>query len=368
MSLIRSICVLGVLAAVVAAQCETCGGKGWVPCTGDDHDDHESCGVEFEHDCTTVFRARCCRGLLRIECPSCRGAAEELRKQRDARKAWVHDVTRLDLTIGKPFTHVRTKHFVVHSTIEEWRLPGKGKISRNRYAHIVAKRLEETAKTFERLVGALPAKRQDAYVVWDREECIRANRHLIDTPFDGPRHSFRKSNAMWIGFPYHASLYTDRGMHSYVVHNGVHLLLNGIYRLQTTACWFQMGLAAYVTHHTFDGDKVNTHFCSPFQDAHPLRASRGWKKFVRKEVNRGKGVTLAKLDGIKDILDADYRQHAYAWTYVSFLVTQGTEKLHQLIVQMKKGFTGVDAVERVYGWKPEDLQKRWHKFVLRRLK
>lgn len=362
--LFRATIILAVAATAVFAQaCETCTDKGWVECEGEGHTAHEACGVEFEHDCTTAFRARCCRGLRRVPCPDCRGAATELGEARDRRKSWIRAMSKLDLAIGKPFTHVRTKHFTVHCSIEEWRVTGKGKVSRNRLTHIIAERLEETAVAFEKIVGALPGRPQDAYIVWDREECIRASRQLDEKPIEGCHHSFTRNNAMWIGYPFHTSLYTDRGLHSYIVHNGAHLLLNGLGRRQAAPCWLQMGLASYITHRKFDGTKVNTHLCSPFVDAHPLRASRGWKKFVRKEVGRKKGIDLVALDGIKDILKAEYRQHAYAWTYASFFIAQGPEKLRSLIDLTKKGFNTLDAVDQVYGWKEDELQKRWRKFL-----
>lgn len=272
-------------------------------------------------------------------------------------------MSKLDLGIGKPMTHVRTDNFVTHCSIEEWRVRGRKKLSRNAMTHLVAQRLEETAETFEKVVGKLPRFRQDAYLLWDREECVRATNELEDTPIEGCHHSFTRSNAMWIGYPFHASLYTDRGLRSYLTHNGSRMLLNGLWRLKEVPSWLDMGLACHITYAEFGGDKVHTHLCAPFTDDHPLRASKAWKKYVRKEAGRGRAMSLGKLDELKSVLEADYEDHAYAWAYAAFFVAQGPEKLEDLIRQTKKGLKTLDAVQSIYGWSPDELQKRWKKHL-----
>ncbi|MAB90252.1 MAG: hypothetical protein CMJ90_12440, partial [Planctomycetes bacterium] len=88
-----SLLVLTTLSGLPAQRvCYKCKGEGSVVCKKKDHDQKRTCGKwKFEHKCSSLFSAPCCRGTLQVHCERCNDPVAEAKimERVEGRASWV---------------------------------------------------------------------------------------------------------------------------------------------------------------------------------------------------------------------------------------------------------------------------------------
>jgi hypothetical protein len=98
----------------------------------------------------------------------------------------------------------------------------------------------------------------------------------------------------------------------------------------------------------------------------PANSAQAWGLLVRQRMARNGATPLAEL------LEMDHSKmseahYAEAWTLVELLASQ-RGKFGKLLLATREGASGLEAVEKVYGWDERKLSKEWRAHVMGREK
>jgi hypothetical protein len=156
----------------------------------------------------------------------------------------------------------------------------------------------------------------------------------------------------------------DELLRQKVVHNFGHLLIFK-YRSRThdLPTWLDVGFANYMEY-LFYQDNRNTCFIE-VPPASAWREGGGWKSRLKRDAIGKKQLVFADFHD-KDLNAYDYRDMAYAFSYVDFFIENDIEKFRELVDRIKQGTGSLDAVREVYGWLPPELTEAWRGYVLKR--
>ena len=162
------------------------------------------------------------------------------------------------------------------------------------------------------------------------------------------------------------SMPDDEGLHRNIVHHTTHLLLSQMKPMlwmgNRKHGWIDEGLA-----HWFENriDGKCTNFCFEEVLMQPGAGFKGgrWQTPVRKLVDDGEAASFAALS----ILNSDqltFEQHAVAFAYVDFLITdRGGAKFRDMLRLLKQGKETREVLQAVYGLNPLTIQPAFEAWV-----
>lgn len=326
---IRLLVVLLALTLPLPAQakgpCKSCRGTEWVKCRSPKHALRRTCGIKSEHLCTDLARATCCQGWLEVPCPSCakKATRDTWKERKQARRAWVKKVREIDLKVGGRFGHVQTRDVIVHCSLPEWRLDRIGNRKRVHVTHVFAERLQAVADRFHEVVGQRPAKPVQIVLLTTLDEMVQATQVFM--PKLGARKApFRQvidGIPTFFTFPVYEDLYFDKGLHSHLLHNTVHLIVHSNWKSHASLpAWLDCGLAHWFEIDRFKGAKRCSTFClARFAPNRKWGETKRWPKVLRKHID---DADFRKLALKKPLDDSGHREHAFYWSAVSFLISK----------------------------------------------
>lgn len=348
-------------------KCYKCKGEGAIECKKKDHDPKRLCGKwKFEHRCTPLWSAPCCRGLKRVWCERCNDpiAEAEIAGAMQDRAAWVKSQREwLKRAMLKGIT-IETKDFRLHFTIKRW--SGKGaRYTRSKAAHLFAYRLQKAADRWTEICGRTPGSRQTLVMCATEAENLSCSLHHMG---GGQRVPYRRNSTSGLvctwpipGNPW--ALDDDRNMHSHVVHMGTHLLhwANIQFHMQTVV-WFDVGLA-----HWFEIDQTDQtrQFCINEGGGRDPWRSADWKKRIYSELSKKDEVKFATLLTRKNLDQTTPREHAYMWSFVDYLIARDPARFKKFYREMKTQNATKKALDKVYNISTASLHDQWRKWALK---
>ena len=360
-----------IVGSVFAQDCSNCKGQGWVKCPSKDHVAKKVCGVTWPHRCSVIWRAKCCRGQEKIVCPKCKSAeaAQAIKAESRERRAWSKKMALIDVDVATKFIHVETENFLLHSCVPEWRFKKKGKLDRIKAAHKFAEQLEGAAARFKEVVGVLPNKPQEIYLLWDVQEMMKATKLVAgQSSRHGYRAALRDGHSAWLGYPSFEALYTPQGWHAYIYHHAIHSMVWGIGRLGAGPNWLEYGLAHWFELDAFEGKKYCNFYCSSnLNSDSPWSPGTGWRKKLQKDMKKDRAPTLAELIN-KKTDEHDTRSHVYSYSVVAYIIKKHPKKIGPILQAMKTGSDFELTIEEHLGLKMTGFEKAWKKFVKRGVK
>ena len=361
-----SLLVLTTLSGLPAQRvCYKCKGEGSVVCKKKDHDQKRTCGKwKFEHKCSSLFSAPCCRGTLQVHCERCNDPVAEAKimERVERRASWVKQHKDLLGRAGIKGVTVETDNFRVHFMIPRWSA-NEARLTRNRAAHLFAYRLQKAADRFHEICGTTPGLRQTLTMCKDAKENLSFTLTHMGGGYQVP---FRRSAAAGLVCTWPIpqqpwDLKNDENMHSHVVHLGTHLMhwASLKFHLQTVV-WLDVGLCHWME---LDQTKQTRNFCFNEGAAKDLWMDADWKKKIYSEVGGKSEVTFAALLTKKNLDQTDHRDHAYCWSFVDYLVAAHPEKFKKFYREMKLQNDTKKALDRVFNISTASFHDQWRNWV-----
>lgn len=345
--------------------CYKCKDEGYVACKSKDHDTRRTCGKwKFEHKCSSLFSAPCCRGTHKVLCERCNDpvAEAELLEAAESRTSWVKRQKDYLARAGLKGVTVETKNFTLHFLIRRWTSKAS-RLTRNRAAHLFAYRLQETADRFQEICGTLPGLRQTLTMCANEKENLS---FTLNHMGGGYRVPFRRNSTAGIVCTWPIprqpwDLKNDKHMHSHVVHLGTHLLHWATVKMHMeTVVWFDVGLAHWME---IDQTKQTRNFCFNEGTGKDLWMDANWKKKIYMEVGSNSEVKFATLLTRKNLDQTNHRDHAYCWSFIDYLTTVYPEKFKKFYREMKLQNDTKKALDAVFNMSTASLHDRWRKWV-----
>ena len=347
--------------------CYKCKGTGKLACKSKEHDPKRVCGKwTFEHRCTPIFQAPCCRGTGMTTCSRCNDpvAEAELGQDMEARVRWAKSQREFLSKARLKGVTVETKNFTLHCMVRRWSTKA-GRHNRSRTAHLFAYRLQQLADRFEELCGQMPSQRQTLVLCDSGAENVSFTLNHMQGGYQIPlnRYTMAGLSCTWPipQAPWH--LKDDKNMHAHVIHRCTHLLhwANIKFHMQTTV-WLDVGLAHWMSQ---DLTGLTRDFCFNEGTARAVWKEADWKKKILKEVSGKDEVKFATLLSRKNIEQTSHREHAYCWSFVDFLIHAHPEKFKQLYKQLKATNDTKKALDSTFNLSSASFHDQWRKWVLK---
>lgn len=347
--------------AIPKKKCYQCKGTGLIPCTK--HQPEKD--VEF---CTFYLTRPCCNGLDATICPRCHGAESDLEdwKRRESdREKWLDRANKFVKDTGDDLVIVQSAHYYLGYGIEEVKA-GKKRYDKHAGAHLYAQRIEklydECQKIFQ-VDGHPKGFKFDVHLFGTEASCAKLTQKLGGTN-PGTGWKLNGNNKMVFTTYENPGVHPgDEDFHQYVIHNTAHLLIRRFGGFSSNfPAWLENGFASLMEYRMFEGTRT-TCFTEQPPDS-PWKGS-DWKDKVRKSVLGGNAKSFDEL--AEEPLDSmDYRDHAFAFSYVDFLVSHDREKFVALVKELQKEKPDSKAaIKKAYGWIVGELEEEWKKFAAR---
>ncbi|MEZ6037239.1 MAG: hypothetical protein R3F29_07145 [Planctomycetota bacterium] len=354
------------------SHCVKCNGHGQFPCPKHGKALALETGPLVQW-CSDVLTCKTCEGALHVDCKTCRNADVEaaLEQRKQLAKEWLAE--RRKHVEGAPnvddFLYLSTPHFDLSFSIKATTV-GKKKLDTHLLMHLYGERLEalrdDFVKTFELTDDDLPDRcrvhmfraSNDQAVIGPKETGF-GNARAVGLKQMGPEFVY----SMWQDL---RSMPDDEALHRNVVHHVTHLLLSqmkpALWLGNRKHGWIDEGLAHWFENRT---SGKCTNFCFEEILMQPGAGFKGgrWQAPVRKLVDEGKAESFAALS----LLNSDqltFEQHAVAFAYVDFLITdKGGAKFRDLVRLLKQGKETREALQAVYGLNPLTMQPAFEAWV-----
>ncbi len=352
------------LAAQDAARpkrCYACRGAGLVACTK-----HKpETGVER---CTVYLERSCCNGLDFVVCGRCQAAdvdIEEFKRKEVDREKWMERARKFSKEMGEDLVIIQSPHFYLSFGIEQVKA-NKRRYDKHAAAHLYAERLEKVYAACQEIFReeAYPREfRFDVHLFATQQGCTNLTQKLAGTnPGTGWKLN-SQARMVYTTYENPAVHPDDEDFHEYVAHSAAHLLIRRFGGFSANfPAWIENGFASYIEWKLFEGTRV-TCFTEQPPDS-PWKGS-DWKEKVRKSAQSG---DFKRFDEMADEpLDSmDYRDHAFAFSYVDFLVSTDRAKFVALVRELQKEKPDSKAaIKKTYGWIVGELEDEWRKFASR---
>jgi hypothetical protein len=351
-------------AAPKPKRCYQCKGAGLVPCSKHAPDKSEK-EVEF---CTVELSRPCCGGLGEIVCPRCQGADADLeafRRREKERQGWLAKAQALSKDTGEELVVVQSPHWYVGFGIDEVKA-GKKRYDKHDAAHLYASRLEKLYDEAQKVFGeeAFPKSlRFDVHLFATSAGCTKLTQKLAGMNPGRGWKLYGPQRLYFATYDNPAEFPSDEEFHQNVVHNAAHLLIRrfGGYSPNFPA-WLDNGFASLMEHRMFESTKT---ICFTEQPPDSPWKGSDWKEKVKKAAQAG---DVKRFDEMceEPIDSMDYRDHAFAFSYVDFLASSDRAKFVALVKDLQKEKPDSKAsIKKAYGWILAELEEQWKRFAAR---
>ncbi|MAG57984.1 MAG: hypothetical protein CMJ83_16995 [Planctomycetes bacterium] len=369
--MVRFLVLLLVIAAApdlpAQKKCYVCKGEGFIVCKKKQHNAKKLCGKwKFEHKCSAVLTASCCRGLQKVHCTRCNDpiAEAEILEEIDQRKLWVDRQKAWMKPTNVRVATIETKEFILHFSIPRW--SGKGmRYTRSKAAHLFAYRLQTTADRFREITGVLPHRKQRMYMVASGTENSIVTVNKMGGGYTGPfrRSGLSGSVCTWPDPRNPRLLDDDKNMHSHVVHMGTHLLHRASHKFnRENPPWLSCGLSHWMD---LELTEQTRDFCFNERSAKSPWNLVEWKTKIYGEVASRREIQFAEVIAKKTLDQTDHRDHAYAYSYIDFMISAYPAKFKAFYKSIKSSNSTKKAIDDVFNWSTSSFHDYWRKWVIK---
>ena len=347
-------------------RCARCKDEGLIPCKSKEHSHKKVCGYTWDHKCTAIYDARCCRGTELVPCPnkSCNQPVALLKHEEELaqRKAWVDRMRLIDKKTGFRFEHVETDGWVLHSSIPRIKIKDRS-LRKVKTAHRFMDILLRTARRFQEITGVLPGPKQEVFLVPDERQNLTVTLHYFGV---GHKVAYKiySTQSKVCSWPRPPELKSDTAFAAHVCHLAAHQLTqSSVAFKRNLAGWIDVGMAHWLE---LDLMKEKSTFCFKEVNSNGKNRWEGgkWKKMIHSEVRKRNEALFADISR-RDVDNLDHRAHAYCWSYVDFLVRKHPDEFKKLFRKIKQTNDTKAALDAALSWSTTGFQKEWRRFVLK---
>lgn len=290
---------------------------------------------------------------------------QEYERIRAKNQKWLEPVIAFEETTGRPCFTVETRDIKLFL--------GLDRVKVNRKRHRQPRAAREYALYLQRV--------HDRYrELFGVEEPERGAKHEVYIAFDQAgmgayvRKHFGRSLGSSSGFTYSSpKTYryatrrgsdSDEKLEQRVVYAIATMFLFKYHRPGEVPDWITLGFKSFLEY-DFYGDNENYTFAETPPDD-PYKADSDWKKRLKRDVNTENFIPLAELAG-KELVSYSYRDAAFAFGYVDFLLNHDRAKFQELVRKLKtaKDPDSMQAIQEVYGWLPAEVDELYRSYALR---
>ena len=358
------------LAALHAAQdpavvCKKCTSLGRLPCA--EHEKDMAAREDGVLYCSVIADCQPCGGAGWVDCSSCENADAQAKLQ--LKRASVESrraaLSYIDKDMDRAIRKCETEHYVIGWELDRLKV-GKKFLEAHELLHLQAERMETLYKDFCRdlRVKDEDFKEKFRVFVWTfPDDHRRASGAFCGATAPGgmkkmgtqPTYSVCGSRQ---------NFNSDELLHRNLVHNVAHLILSahihpewmGRYK----AGWLDEGLAHLYEDKYWD---VCDTYCYQEQNTNVDFKGGRWRLAVRQMVEKGESPAAAGVfEQTSDSLSL--AQNAAAFSYVDYLIYTDPEKFMRLSLQLKKKIPTRDALKEIYGYGVMEFEGLWKSHVL----
>lgn len=346
-------------------RCAKCKSLGRLECP--EHPKAE-CALEDEVlFCSWIADCEVCGGSGFVDCPRCANEAAEAelarrRAQVSARRkalAWI------DETMGRAVRKVETEHMITVFEIDRLKVE-KRQPSAHELLHIYGARMEQLARDYRSILGAREKDFREKPLVmvwWLPKDQKQASLRFCDQGMVAgvklmgthPRYSVCGNRQFFRG---------DEQLHRNLVHNVTHLLLShqapSFWIGNVKGGWADEGLAHWFEDRAFG---ICDTYCYQEQNTQIGFKGGRYRKAVRAMVAKG-NITPAATVFTRNTDTLTPAENALAMSYVDYLMSLDPAKLNRLLAQLRSRVPTRDALKAVFGLSVLEFEARWKDWVL----
>lgn len=358
-------CLAQAGSAQVAKKCFKCQGTSWLPCTNKDHEQKRVCGITNPHKCDTIYRTPCCLGIGKTPCLTCRDPSieAEFENEKAMRISWLESTSMLENEMKLGFVHIETDNYILRSNLPSWKIKDIT-YSRTKAAHLFAQRLEAVASRFKTVTGVLPSTKQLFWIGSSEKDNFR----ITILKFGGGQNNMYRQNGpqcqicTWPNPNPPRMLGSDEQFHSHVIHAGTHELTQSAVAFHLNfQSWFDEAMS-----HWMERDFLGTsrNFCFHEVQAKDPWEVADWSKRIFGEVAAKSEPQFAAITGL-GLDHMKYRDVAYAWGFVDYMIKAEPEKFKVFFAAIKKHNDTKKALEEAFQQSTAAFQDSWRAWVLK---
>jgi hypothetical protein len=345
--------------------CKKCKSEGRKPCS--EHEKHE-CALEDEVlFCSEVADCESCGGTGFVDCEHCDHEAIQSRLEkrraeivrRGEKNAWIAK------DLEKNVRYAESEHFIIIWEMKDMKVD-KVRKSPHEMLHLTATRMEQLFDLYLEKLGAREGEFAEKPVVavwWYPTDQKDASARLCGSTsplgvklYGGtPRYSCCGNKQYFKG---------DEELHQSLVHNVAHLLLSH----QRPSHWIgndKKGWADAGIAHWFEYELSGTcrNYC--YQEQNTKRNFKGgkFKVGVRKMVALDKQSSMSSVMQ-KQTTELTPAEHALAFSYIDYLMQKDGKALNKLLIQLRQRTETRDALQDTFGISILEFEQLWRAWVL----
>ncbi len=353
------------LAQDEAPRCAKCKSAGRLACP--EHPKAE-CALEDEVlFCSWVADCEVCGGAGFVDCPRCanEAAEAELVRRRAEVAARRKALAWIDETMGRAVRKVETEHMVTVFELDRLKV-GKRRPSAHELLHLYGARMEALARDYRRILGAAEREFREKPLVmvwWLPKDQKQASLRFCDQGMVAgvklmgarPRYSVCGNKQFFRG---------DEQLHRNLVHNVTHLLMShqapSFWIGNVKGAWADEGLAHWFEDRAFG---ICDTYCYQEQNTQVGFKGGKYRQAVREMVAKG-DLTPAASVFTRNTDTLTPAENALAFSYVDYLMSLDPAKLNLLLKRLRARVATRDALREVFGLSVLEFEERWKAWVL----
>ncbi len=316
-------------------------------------------------DCTHYYKADDeCGGVGFTVCNRCK--SEEAQYEFDNAtleiKQWIALCREFEDACGEKGVLVQTENVRVFYAIPKMSVK-KRRVDLHRGAHHFAKRLEEVFQDYTKIFDIeeeIVNPRHTVFLLEDVSVLSSFLKHYYGSGGgNAGGHKSTGNQRSWFAGARKAGQSGDE-FEQTVIHNFAHLLMEKCMVARKSPTWLVCGFAHFMEHKYY---RANRNFC--FVEVAPddrFQGGNSWKSKVKKEAGSRNPLAFVDFYG-KDINAYTYREMAFSFAYVDFLMNYNIEQFRDLVGRIKGGTDSLEAVQSIYNWLPAELDNEWRRWV-----
>jgi hypothetical protein len=355
-----------------------------IQCPSCDHTGHKDCKAHGRTElelmregvlCSECAQCSRCGGTSYIDCLICSNKASEQRDKEHAERIakWLKERREtIDKHFKRDLLQGSSDHVDLVFDLKPMKVEGGGNLKwdSHRLLHLYLQRIETVRAAFLKVLEASEREmsaRTQVFMWADMNDQREAAPRFAGMGSGGTGVKLMGTHQVYTMIFDKRRLRDDLDLHRNVIHNVAHLFLANLSPEQWTGNlkggWIDAGLAHYFE---YTLDQKCTNFCYE-EVATGGEGFKGgnWRPAVRKMVSsNSKYPSFAEISQ-KNTDQLTGEEHALAFSYVDFLITQyGGKKFKQLARGLKAWAEVRDLLNEVYGLNPLSIEEPWKQWVV----
>lgn len=294
---------------------------------------------------------------------------EEVRLEYENTKArnlkWLEKLEKFEEAVGSRCSAVEAENILVFVELQKMKVDGK-KLSQAKATRRLTKYLSRIYDRYREVMGVEGVEKgakHTIYVCKDQESFKKILRR-----------DFGRGSDSSAGFKYTGREYryvtrkgneTDEKLERRIIYSIGSLFIHKYHKPAELPPWLSIGFGSWLEHDTYGSNENFTFVEVPPDDAY--KSGTDWRKRIKREATTGNIVQLVEIHD-RDLNAFGYRDAAFAFSYIDFLVAHDRELFQKFIQKLKasKDPDSMKAILDVYGWLPAELNAAWRDWVMKK--